>query len=234
MEKIHLHRKNLVVTADDFGISPVANENILLLAEAGKLDRVAVMTNGSWSKNEIERLEKTGVKLDIHLDLSESIPAKRKLTGGVVFRGLKFLVKYAANHAGRNLQEIRWEKQFEKFKKIFGRYPDGINSHQHIHFFPAYFKMIRRLAEKHKIGFVRFGKKGLIKSKSNVYRILNPLRRLDAKNFSASGLDSTDYMVSLDWVSDTKRLLKSLVDNQIEIVCHPERPDEFELMRKYF
>ncbi len=234
MKSITPYRKNLIVTADDFGISPVANENILLLAEDGKIDRVAVMTNGTWSAEDIERLKNSDVKLDIHLDLSETIPAKRKMKEGVFMRGLKFMIRYASTYSRTRLQEMQWEKQFEEFKKIFGRYPDGINSHQHIHFFPAYFKIIRKLAKKYAVHFIRFGKKGMIRSNSNVYRILNPLRKLDARLFAASGLDSTDYMISLDWVRDTKKLLESLVDNQIEIVCHPERPEEFELMRKYF
>ena len=38
MEKTN--KKNLILTADDFGKSGQANKNILRLTEAGKLDRV--------------------------------------------------------------------------------------------------------------------------------------------------------------------------------------------------
>ena len=228
------HRKNLIISADDFGISPLANENILALAEAGKLDRVAVMTNGSFTDLEIERLKKTSVKLDIHLDLASEISAKRKLKDGILVRGLKFTFAYLSDHLNANSKEQHWEKQLKDFHTIIGKYPDGINSHQHIHFFPAYFKIILRLAQKNNIIFVRFGRKGLVLRNNKVHHILYWLRKKDARSFRASKLDSTDHMISLDWISDIQKFINRLPAGTTEIVCHPERQEEFELMQKYF
>ena len=54
MEKIN--RKNLIISADDFGKSELANKNILSLAEAGKLDRISVMIEGDSMKKDVEKI----------------------------------------------------------------------------------------------------------------------------------------------------------------------------------
>jgi predicted glycoside hydrolase/deacetylase ChbG (UPF0249 family) len=57
-------RKNLIISADDFGISRLADVNILRLAEEGKVDRVAVMMSPNLSDREVERLKNSNVKID--------------------------------------------------------------------------------------------------------------------------------------------------------------------------
>jgi hypothetical protein len=41
-------------------------------------------------------------------------------------------------------------------------------------------------------------------------------------------------MISLDWIKDFPKFLASLPTGKTEIVCHPERKEEFELIKKYF
>jgi len=234
MNETITNRKNLIISADDFGISPLANENILALAETGKLDRVAVMPYGSFATGEIEKLLASGVKLDLHLDCEQEIQKERKLKSGVITRSILFFIKYFFGKISAPVMELEWEKQLEKFYQLFGRYPDGLNSHQHIHFLPAYFKVMLRMAQKNNIRFVRFGKKGLIKSASKVYQILKWLRKKDANLFIASSLDSSDYVISLDWIKNMDKFLQHLPTGTTEVVCHPERAEEFKLMQKYF
>lgn len=233
MEKITF-RKNLIISADDFGISQLANDNILTLAEAGKLDRIAILVNGIFSTMEITRLKKTGIKLDIHLDSTHATSSKHRLKEGVLLRAIIFFSKHLLDHLNSRSKKLRWEEQLEKFHSLFGQYPDGLNSHQHIHFFPAYFKIVLALAQKNNIPFVRFGKIGLLKSNNKIYHILHRLQKIDNKNFVASSLDSSDYMVSLDWVKDIAKFLATLPNGTTEIICHPERPEEFEIIKKYF
>lgn len=228
------NRKNLIVSADDFGISQAANNNILALAEAGKLDRVAIMTHGVFSSEEITRLKNSGTQLDIHLDSNHQISIKRKLSDGVFIRGFKFLGKLLSDYFSAHSNQLQWENQLQDFHALLGKYPDGINSHQHIHFFPAYFKIIARLAKKYNINFIRFGKKGLIRSHNLVYYILCCLRKINQKKFLSFYLNSSDYMLSFDWSKNISKTLTQLPAGTIEIVCHPERPEEFEFIQKNF
>jgi len=227
-------RKKIIISADDFGISQLANKNILLLAKAGKIDRVAVMTAGKFSQKEIETLKKTNVKLDLHLDLRTKIPAKRKLTAGILLRTTAFLLRHLHDRINKSSKKIQWEEQLEKFRELFGKNPDGLNSHQHVHFFPFYFKLATQLAEENNINFIRFGEKGISKNSHKIRHILSWLRTKNLQTFSANKLKSSDYMTSLDWIKNVPKFITELPEGKTEIVCHPERKEEFEIIKKYF
>lgn len=234
MEKINYPRENLILSADDFGISPLANRNILALVENKKVNRVAVMTNGVFSAAEIERLKNSSVMLDIHLDPHDEIHHQPGKKEGVLKRTAIFLLKYFSDRLNAPSMELRWEKQLEKFREIFGKNPDGLNSHEYVHFFPAYFKISLKLAQKNNIPFIRFGKESILKNNHNVGRILRWLQKKDMVAFTTSSLDSSDHLVSLNWPKDIRKFLSHLPAGTTEIVCHPERPNEFELIQKYF
>jgi predicted glycoside hydrolase/deacetylase ChbG (UPF0249 family) len=228
-------RKKLIISADDFGWSALANRNILKLAENGKLDRVAVLINhGFFSAEDIDRLVKSKVKLDIHLELPDGIKRKKKLKDMVLKRGLIFLLKYISGTNGKNIIKKEWEEQINKFKKIFGRFPDGANSHEYIHFFPSYFGILIDLVKEKKIGFIRFGKKGPIKKKSFVYYILLYLHNINKRKIYNSSISTSDYFVSLDWIRNLDKFFNNLPIGKTELITHPERESELKIIDKNF
>ena len=143
------HSNNLIISADDFGVSEKANQAILELAREKKIDRVSVITGGKISKKEVKELLESGVKIDIHLCLLN------ETQGGVVKRVAIFLLDFLTGWYSSGKVKIIWKKQIEEFKTIFGRYPDGINSHEHIHFFPPLFKTALKIKEEFKISYIR-------------------------------------------------------------------------------
>lgn len=229
-------RAKISISADDFGISELSNRNILELLRLQKLDRIAVMIDGLRLPNEEEAREllASGVKLDIHLNEIQKITEKRKLSEPILPRLLNFIWRFVTGNVRTSIMEIKWRKELNNFQKIFGRSPDGISAHQHIHFFPSYFKAVMRLAEDFSIPYVRFGAEGLIKSDHNVYRILNFLHRRDEKFFAKANISSSDFWLSLDWVKDIDNFADTLPEGITELVCHPERQNEFEIVKKYF
>ena len=226
-------RKNLIVTADDFGKSELANRNILRLAKFGKLDRVSVMSDGIFASREIEELISSGVKIDIHFELVWQKRRRGKMKDNTARQGIVFLMNHFRASQRKKIRGD-WEEQIEKFREIVGRYPDGINSHEYVHFFPPYFRIAVDLAKQFGIPFVRFGKNGFRGKRNLAHLFLANLRRWNKKNFSASKLVSSDYFASLDWIRNMNEFLKNIPEGKIEIACHPEREDEFELIEKYF
>lgn len=229
-------RARISLSADDFGISELSNRNILELLRLQKLDRIAVMMDGLRLPNEEEAKEllKSGVKLDIHLNEIQKITEKRALSEPVIPRLFNFFWRFFSGDVRTSIMEIKWRKELNSFRRIFGKSPDGISAHQHIHFFPAYFKAVLRLAEDFEIPYIRFGAEGIIKSENSVYRILNCLHRRDEKYFAKANISSSDFWLSLDWVKDVDNLARILPEGTIEVVCHPERQNEFEIVKKYF
>lgn len=240
MEKTN--RKNLIISADDFGKSELANKNILRLAEVGKLDRISVMIEGDFDEKEIEKILATGVKLDIHFELVWQKRRRNLLRDNTLRQGIVFLVNYlwgdwpVPEHPRSGAASVKreWKEQIEKFQRVFGRTPDGISSHEHVHYFPTYFSIALRLANHYKIPFVRFGKKGFAGKKNSVYLILKIMRWLNKKKFFRSNISSSDYFASLDWIGNSRDFLRNIPEGKTEIACHPEREDEMEIIDKIF
>jgi predicted glycoside hydrolase/deacetylase ChbG (UPF0249 family) len=218
--------KNFIFTVDDFGISPKANANMLRLLPLGIIDRIAVLIHGSITDEEAAKLLSSGVKLDIHLDRRDSIDPDRKLADGALRRIVVFLWNVLFGDMRPRVIEKRWEAQMELFRARFGSYPDGIDSHEHVHLFPPYFRVAVRIAKKYHATFIRFGAHSYMCRKP-VSFILDVLKRVDRGTFRTSGIPSTDLLVSFDWIADYDAFLKSHSgEATVEIVFHPERDDE--------
>lgn len=230
MEEINIRRKNLVISADDFGMNSKANENILELARSKKIDRVAVLVDSFFSGKEIRDLINSEIKIDIHL----AMPGKNKDRHGVIRRSLLFAGRYISGKASVSIVKLAWEKQIKKFQEIFGRVPDGINSHEYVHFFPPYFKIALEMNKKYNIKYVRFGRKGVMKSSHPVSKILRHFHKKNATQFASCKIQTSDYISSLDWIKNFRDLLKNLPEGKTELICHPERKTEFKIIKKYF
>jgi predicted glycoside hydrolase/deacetylase ChbG (UPF0249 family) len=230
MEKTTFNRKNITIATDDFGINSRTNNNILQLARLGKINRVAVLVSGFVSKPEIEELLKNSVKLDLHLTLPEGIRKRR----GVFRRSFLFLSKYALRKSSIPVLEREWERQIQLFIKNYGFIPHGLNSHEYIHFFPPYFKIALRLCKKHNISYLRFGKSRVLKNGKLVSKILYLLHSHNRLSFNQYRLDSSDNIASLDWIHNIHFWMKKNPAGTTELICHPERKEEFEIINKYF
>lgn len=217
--------KNVFFSLDDFGISQKANENILKLAQSGKIGRVSVMSHGAICPEDADSLLATGVELDVHVDLRNSVDFKRKLKDGIFGRAAVFISSYFSGKATPALIEEMWASQIEGFQKIFGKSPDGINSHEHAHFFPPYFRILLKLSKEYGIRRMRFGKKSYWGT-APVSWILNCLRIKNNRLFLESDLDSPDLVLSFDWLGSLDSLEKYLKNGSIEVIFHPERDEE--------
>ncbi len=229
-------RENLIIVADDFGVSKKANQAILKLADQKKINRVAVMVGGKISVEEVKKLLASGVKLDIHLHLLNKYffqKRKKEPQSGAIKRGSLFLKDFLSGKYSSQKVNSIWEKQIEDFFHLFKQYPAGINSHEHMHFFPPFFKVALVLKNKYKIDYIRIGKKGL-KFKL-IAIILNILRRINLGFNSVANLNTSQYLVSFDWLNLAKTLSEQLPKKgKIEIVFHPEREEEFKFLQKNF
>lgn len=227
-----------VFTADDFGQSEIANRNILDLVRLGKIQRVSIMVNGRFSKGDARELLNSKVKLDLHLTIPLLSRSESQETS-VGRRSAQFAYFYLSGRTGTKKIETIWEGQIKKFNEIFGKTPDGLNSHEHTHFFPPYFKITLKLCKKYKIPFIRCGSKNILGNGSKIGSILKMLNRLDKKYLTNRELRITsyqlrvtsyDYVISLDWISNLKKFLKDPPRGTIELAFHPEREEEYRLI----
>ena len=227
-------RESFIVTADDYGIRQTA-EPILRLAREGKIDRVAVMVH-YVSSEQVRDLLATGVKIDLHLELIQLLKSGEKMQENTLLRIGKFLLRYGVGIVTAKKAEIEWRSQIERFEELFGRLPDGLNSHEHVHFFPVFFKPFLSLMREYKIDFARFGSRGMLVDIHSAFvgKILAFLWKRDCRMFKKENVSTTDYHVSFDWLDDFDAFLNSLPEGTIELVVHPEREDEYRAILEYF
>jgi predicted glycoside hydrolase/deacetylase ChbG (UPF0249 family) len=225
--------KRVLFCADDFGISPVANQRILDLAKKGLIDSVAVMMEGGITSEEAQELAASGVKIDLHLTIAELDPfeeSKRTHPRNVIFRGILFLRKFFSGALNKGKVSEEWETQLEKFQEVFHRFPDGINSHEHVHYFPALFKVASLIAKKHQIEYLRCGEKIISPSVNRTVIILEGLRFFAYYILKKNNLKTFDYLCSYDWIKkdeELAELINKIPEGAVlEVVFHPERDRE--------
>lgn len=231
-------KARLILSADDYGIRDTVRR-ILPLAAAGKLHRVAVMAR-YCSKEDAARLLATGVKIDLHLDLISLLGRGAVPGHGTLRRGLHFVVRHFLGYIPASTVETEWRAQIKRFHELFGRAPDGLNSHEHVHFFPSFFRSLLALAHESRIPYVRFGQRGMLLSLHHaaIGHVLHSLARTDHRRFTAAGLATSTYLVSLDWVHGKERFFRALdllpTEVTVELVVHPEREAEFAFIDRHF
>jgi predicted glycoside hydrolase/deacetylase ChbG (UPF0249 family) len=227
-----LDRNRLIVSADDFGISRKANRNILQLIALGKIDRVSVMVGGTIAPDELALLVQSGVKLDVHWDVGHSISGSedRRIAPALV-RIVLFLFRYVSGSQRAEAIERLWRDQMEQFRQLFGRDPDGINSHEHIHFFPPYFQVACALRKHYNISYLRFGTKGIFPRMRLQAQVIDWLRQADQRRSIEGPMLSSEYLTSLNWRPDLDDLMDCHPNGKVEVVCHPEVDEEFDYIR---
>lgn len=227
-------REQFVVVADDYGIRQTA-EPILRLAEEGRVDRVSVLIH-YVSVSQAQALQKTGVKIDLHLELIHTLKSGSKMYANVFSRACNFVFRYGLGLITKEKVRKEWEEQIVLFEQLFGRMPDGLNSHEHVHYFPSFFGVYVALAQEYNISHIRYGKKGLLTHLHGALtgKILSLFWARTEVQFLESGRTSTDYQVSFDWVKDFPHFCAHLPEGSIELVVHPEREEEYLAIQKYF
>jgi predicted glycoside hydrolase/deacetylase ChbG (UPF0249 family) len=236
MSSSRFDRKKIIVTADDYGIRDSA-EYILQLVQQGKLDRVSVLVN-YVSEDEAKALLETGVKIDLHLELIKLVRSGEKLKESAATRGINFVARYVLGFVTSEKVEEEWRFQIERFRDVFGRLPDGLNSHEHLHYFPRFFPIFMKLAREYGISYIRFGRRSIRPDfyRSIVAKILSIFWRMNKKRYQSGDPYTPNLFVSYDWLDDSSEISGLLQDGEdhVEIAFHPERKDEYVVVERFF
>ena len=136
--------RHITLCADDYGISPTVSGAIRDLLARGRINATSVMTVApSFNQEEAQALlaaTQVGSAIGLHITLTAPF---RPLSGHFVprtngtFPSLPSMLFRAQMHLLQpNLLSAEIARQFEVFKRAFGRPPDFVDGHQHVHIFP--------------------------------------------------------------------------------------------------
>lgn len=151
--------KQLVICADDYAISPAVSAGIRELAVAGRLSATGVMSGMPAWPDEAPALRPLGavIAVGLHVTLTDQRPLgpMPHLAPQGRFPGIGALFKRCfLSHLPMEEVAAELERQLDAFEAHFGRSPDFIDGHQHVHLLPGVRQAIlalfdRRLDARH-------------------------------------------------------------------------------------
>jgi hypothetical protein len=138
-----MSERRIILCADDYGISPAVSGAIRDLIGRRRINATSAMVVApSFNQNEAEALLKAAGQRLIGLHVTLTAPFRPLSSGFVPVRDGAFL-SLSAMLLRAHLRSLRSERltteiaqQFAAFKDTFGRPPDFVDGHQHVHIFP--------------------------------------------------------------------------------------------------
>jgi predicted glycoside hydrolase/deacetylase ChbG (UPF0249 family) len=230
--------RTLVVTADDVGLHPGMTLGALRAHERGIVTACSVVANGQALDDAVEKL-RDRPKLDagVHLtfvggERPLSPPNQvRSLLGpdGAFLPGFRaFAARYFLGRIAAAELEAELRRQIERLLASGLRLVHA-NSHQHLHVLPRVFEIVLKLAEEHRIPWVRVPRdpaahRGL-NPRALEIAILNRIGRTAHGQAKGRRIETAGRTVGiLDAGRLTPgRLVRILgdVEGITELVCHP-------------
>lgn len=146
--------KQLIVNADDLGLTPAVNRGVVRAFQDGIVTSASLIVTGSAFEEAVD-LAQQNPKLDVGLHLTlveeravlgpDALPTLVDETGRFPRTSAEFIRR--AILGGINWLEVEHEiaAQIALFQKT-GLSLSHLDSHQHLHMFPPVFQIVRRLA----------------------------------------------------------------------------------------
>jgi len=131
--------KNLIVNADDFGLTAGINAGIVQAHQHGIVSSTTLMVHGAAAQEAADwARQHPSLGVGLHIDLWEH-----------VLRDGHWVQVY--EHCAENADAVRAEveRQFERFCSLVGREPDHIDTHQHVHREALVGDVVRAFAARH-------------------------------------------------------------------------------------
>jgi chitin disaccharide deacetylase len=236
--------KQLVVTADDFGLTKGVTDGILEAHGNGIVTRTSIMASGEAFGYAVEQLrQQPRLGVGLHFTLVEERPvAAPSEVPSLLGSNGRLPASYSALLSGFLLGRIRLAHIERELRAQLGKCAEAglrlthIDSHQHVHTLPSILRMVVKVAEEHGIRRIRLpldspsrpGARG--HSRYLGKSALCWLARYGAGSLRDKGLLPCQRLTGLfeSGVLTENRLLNivdSIRSGTTELVCHPGKED---------
>jgi hopanoid biosynthesis associated protein HpnK len=239
--------KQLVVTADDFGLAGEVNDAVEIAHQHGILTAASLMVAGPAAQDAVTRAHKLPrLRVGLHVVLVEGFPVlpPERVPGLVDATGcfrtdmarLGLAIALRPNVRRQLRAEI--EAQFEAFRAT-GLALDHVNAHKHFHLHPMIAAEIIAVGVRHGIRGLRVPREpGSVLSAIEPQAsrvpawVTAPWAALLDRRARRAGLQTPDAVFGLAWsgAMTTSRLLgllRHLPEGRSEIYLHPATTNDF-------
>ncbi|CAN5593587.1 chitin disaccharide deacetylase [soil metagenome] len=231
--------RQLIITADDFGIGPETSRGILELAVRGTITSTVLLVNSPFAEEGVRQWNQRGRPLELgwHPCLTLDSPLTNDVPSLVGpdgrFQSLGSLLKKIVLKrivASELKTELR--AQYQRFRDLVGHEPRNINGHHHVHIFePVAAVLATILSEQVHTPYVR----RVIESKRTLLKVKGArIKRLVLSRFGKRvtkdfpGNDTLLGITDPPFVHDEQFFLRWLSHARgecLELTCHPGHLD---------
>jgi len=231
----------LIVNADDYGYYRCVSRGILAAHRHGIVTATGVLTNGPGFERDIDLLG-SEAKLDVgvHLNVTTGPALSAAMRSRLGKRDGHFAGKsaFAAAYLARRIRvaevEEEWRAQIERCRER-GLQPIFLNSHEHLHMFPALFDLAHRLAAEYGIPYVRCTRPEGLHSRGPGALLRDAaLAALAARNLRRAPAGTPWFL----GMRASGRLNEAVIEHTLrsispgrayELMCHPGQLDPLEI-----
>ncbi len=233
-------RRRIVLCADDYGISPAVSGAIRELILRRRINATSVMVVApSFSRSEADTLRQAAgehAAIGLHLTLSGPF---RPLSPhfAPLYRGAFFPLAAMARRALSRalvpaLLDAEIAAQLAAFRDFFGRAPDYVDGHQHIHVFPqigdALLRVVKHAAPQ---AWLRQCGRAVRKNLEPKGLVLDALSRRLQRLAAARGVPTNPafagtyaFRAKADYAKLFPEFLDRLPEGSV-VMCHPGKVD---------
>jgi len=224
--------KNLIVTADDFGISKEVNEAVESAHKNGILSATSLMVGEPFAEDAVDRAKTMpGLGVGLHIALSRAHPVSPpdkipdlvdhagNLRSGLIGAGFRF---YFSPSVRRQL-EAEITAQFEAFANT-GLPLDHVNAHNHLHLHPTVLGLMLKIGKRFKMKSIRLPRDR--NSTGLGAAFLSPWLALMESRLQKHNIAHNDVLLGLDETGSLDAntlisMIEGLSDQTAELMCHP-------------
>jgi len=218
---------NLIVNADDFGLTESISDGIIKTYKEGIVRSVSVIVNTPSFEYSV-RLLKENPELDagVHLTfVGEDMPVTGEVRGltskeGFYLNWKRVLFNRFLNPIDKKGLEREARAQIEKLLEA-GIAPSHIDSHQHLHLLPEISNIVLELAKEYGIKFVRCPR-----SEQKWYFFVNHLSKKLKKELLQTGFPPPPEFLGFNCsgkltTGQLKNIMDRLSSGTYELMVHP-------------
>jgi len=126
--------KPVAICADDFGVDPQVDAAIVELAGLGRLNATSVLVDAGIDQASVLTLRDLDIDVGLHLNLTDVLG---DLTDRDVMPLKQLILRSHARLLPASWVRAAIERQFARFEQQFGRCPDYVDGHLHVHQLPV-------------------------------------------------------------------------------------------------
>jgi len=235
--------KQLIVNADDLGLTPGVNRGILRAFQEGIVTSASLLVTGSAFEDAVA-LARQNPELDVGLHLAlveERAVLGREVLPTLVDETGRFFRTSSEFFRRAVLGRINWDEvereiaaQIARFQKT-GLRLSHLNSHQHLHMFPPVFQIVRRLTRGLDNLWIRnsagpWRKSPGVRMGRWVQQLALNLTCLSARRLHRPLPQMPDGMYGFEVSgcltrSALEQIFRKISDGLYELICHPGEVD---------